>query len=89
MASAAARSMCRCSIEDGVFEVLATAGDTHPGGEDFGSHAMEHFVKVYKAKTGTNPSKNQREMGMPKQGGRGRKALAIDTADRGHRDREL
>ena len=29
-----------CPIEDGVFEVLATAGDTHLGGEDFDNRIM-------------------------------------------------
>ncbi|OZJ05557.1 78 kDa glucose-regulated protein [Bifiguratus adelaidae] len=36
------------SIEDGVFEVLATAGDTHLGGEDFDNRLIEHFTKVWK-----------------------------------------
>ena len=34
------------TIADGVFEVLATNGDTHLGGEDFDQRAMEYFVKV-------------------------------------------
>ena len=34
------------SIEDGVFEVKATAGDTHLGGEDFDQRLMSHFAKV-------------------------------------------
>jgi heat shock protein 5 len=54
------------SIEDGVFEVLATAGDTHLGGEDFDNRVMDHFVKSYEKKTGTNISKNQRAMGKLK-----------------------
>ncbi|GLB37295.1 putative heat shock protein 70 family protein [Lyophyllum shimeji] len=54
------------SIEDGVFEVHATAGDTHLGGEDFDSHVIEHLVKVYQSKTGTDVSKNQRTMGKLK-----------------------
>ncbi|KAF8070336.1 heat shock protein 70 [Lyophyllum atratum] len=54
------------SIEDGVFEVLATAGDTHLGGEDFDNRVIEHLVKGYKAKTGTDVTKNQRAMGKLK-----------------------
>ncbi|KAG6920083.1 hypothetical protein DXG01_010151 [Tephrocybe rancida] len=54
------------SIEDGVFEVLATAGDTHLGGEDFDNRVIEHLVKVYKTKTGTDVSRNQRAMGKLK-----------------------
>ena len=36
------------TIADGVFEVLATNGDTHLGGEDFDQRVMEYFVKVCK-----------------------------------------
>ncbi|KAG8724237.1 ATPase with role in protein import into the ER [Ceratobasidium sp. 395] len=50
------------SIDDGVFEVLATAGDTHLGGEDFDNRVIEHFVREYKKKTGTDVSKNQRAL---------------------------
>ena len=35
------------TIEDAVFEVKATAGDTHLGGEDFDQRLMEHFCKVH------------------------------------------
>jgi endoplasmic reticulum chaperone BiP len=38
------------SIESGVFEVLATAGDTHLGGEDFDQRVIDHFVKVFNEK---------------------------------------
>ncbi|CAE6451364.1 hypothetical protein ACGC1H_004126 [Rhizoctonia solani] len=48
------------SIDDGVFEVLATAGDTHLGGEDFDNRVIDHFIREYKKKTGTDVSKNQR-----------------------------
>ncbi|CBZ55124.1 Heat shock protein 70 (Precursor), related [Neospora caninum Liverpool] len=37
-------------IDNGVFEVLATAGDTHLGGEDFDQRVMDHFIKVVKKK---------------------------------------
>jgi heat shock protein 5 len=50
------------SIDDGVFEVLVTASDTHLSGEDFDNHVIEHFAREYKKKTGTNVSKNQRAM---------------------------
>jgi heat shock protein 5 len=33
------------SIDDGVFEVLATAGDTHLGGEDFDNRLRDYLVK--------------------------------------------
>ena len=38
------------SIDDGVFEVLATAGDTHLGGEDFDNRIVNHFVQEFKRK---------------------------------------
>lgn len=54
------------SIDDGVFEVLATAGDTHLGGEDFDNRVMEYFTKLYKKKTGTDVSHNLRALGKLK-----------------------
>lgn len=36
------------SIDEGVFEVKATAGDTHLGGEDFDQRMMDHFCKEFK-----------------------------------------
>ncbi|ODQ53828.1 dnaK-type molecular chaperone BiP [Saitoella complicata NRRL Y-17804] len=44
------------SIEDGVFEVLATAGDTHLGGEDFDNRVIDHFVKIYNKKNDVDMS---------------------------------
>jgi heat shock protein 5 len=38
------------TIDNGVFEVVATSGDTHLGGEDFDQRLTEHFVKVFKKK---------------------------------------
>ena len=54
------------SIDEGVFEVLATAGDTHLGGEDFDNRVIDYFVKQYKKKTGTDVSTNLRAMGKLK-----------------------
>ena len=54
------------SIEDGVFEVLATAGDTHLGGEDFDNRIMDYLVKQYKRKSDVDVSKNNRAMGKLK-----------------------
>src|SRR3546814_15998314 len=36
------------TIDDGVFEVLATNGDTHLGGEDFDQRVMQYFIKLIK-----------------------------------------
>lgn len=38
------------SIEDGIFEVKATAGDTHLGGEDFDQRLVMHFVEEFQRK---------------------------------------
>ncbi|OBZ74374.1 glucose-regulated [Grifola frondosa] len=54
------------SIDDGVFEVLATAGDTHLGGEDFDNRVIEYFIKLYKKKTGTDVTGNLRALGKLK-----------------------
>ena len=34
------------TIEDGIFEVKSTAGDTHLGGEDFDNRVVNHFIQV-------------------------------------------
>ena len=36
------------TIEEGIFEVKATAGDAHLGGEDFDSRMVDHFVNKFK-----------------------------------------
>ncbi|CAB4058133.1 HSPA1s [Lepeophtheirus salmonis] len=38
------------TIEDGIFEVKSTAGDTHLGGEDFDNRMVSHFVNEFKRK---------------------------------------
>ena len=40
------------SIDDGMFEVKSTAGDTHLGGEDFDNRLVDHFVAEFKRKNG-------------------------------------
>ena len=42
------------TIDNGVFEVIATAGDTHLGGEDFDNRVIQHLMKVFQRKTGNN-----------------------------------
>ena len=44
------------TIDGGVFEVVATSGDTHLGGEDFDQRVMDHFMKVFKKKHGKDIS---------------------------------
>ena len=38
------------TIEEGIFEVQSTAGDTHLGGEDFDNRLVNHFVQEFKRK---------------------------------------
>ena len=38
------------TIEEGIFEVKATAGDTHLGGEDFDNRLVNHFTQEFKRK---------------------------------------
>ena len=54
------------SIDNGVFEVLATAGDTHLGGEDFDHRVMDHFVKQYNKKNSVDVRKDLKAMGKLK-----------------------
>ena len=51
------------SIDSGVFEVLATAGDTHLGGEDFDNRVSEYLLKQFKKKEDLDASKNKRSVG--------------------------
>ncbi|OWF52590.1 78 kDa glucose-regulated protein-like [Mizuhopecten yessoensis] len=48
------------TIDNGVFEVVATNGDTHLGGEDFDQRVMEHFIKLHKKKKGKDIRKDNR-----------------------------
>merc|ERR1712224_113507 len=48
------------TIEDGIFEVKATAGDTHLGGEDFDNRMVDHFKQEFKRKNRKDLSKNER-----------------------------
>ena len=50
------------TIEDGIFEVKATAGDTHLGGEDFDNRLVSHFVKEFKRKHKHDITDNARSM---------------------------
>ena len=50
------------SIEDGIFEVKATAGDTHLGGEDFDNRLVNHFASEFKRKQKKDITTNVRSM---------------------------
>ncbi|KAJ8660217.1 heat shock protein HSS1 [Lichtheimia ornata] len=48
------------TIEEGIFEVKATAGDTHLGGEDFDNRLVNHFIQEFKRKFKKDISGNPR-----------------------------
>ncbi|XP_076678392.1 heat shock 70 kDa protein cognate 4 [Andrena cerasifolii] len=50
------------TIEDGIFEVKSTAGDTHLGGEDFDNRMVNHFVQEFKRKYKKDLSINKRAL---------------------------
>jgi len=50
------------TLDDGIFEVKATAGDTHLGGEDFDNRLVDHFVKEFQRKHKKDISSNKRAL---------------------------
>merc|ERR1711937_498499 len=50
------------SIEDGIFEVKSTAGDTHLGGEDFDNRLVNHFIQEFKRKNKKDIPNNKRSI---------------------------
>ena len=50
------------TIDNGIFEVKSTAGDTHLGGEDFDNRLVNHFVQEFKRKFGKDIMSNKRAL---------------------------
>jgi len=50
------------TIEEGIFEVKATAGDTHLGGEDFDNRMVDFFLQDFKRRYKKDMSSNQRAL---------------------------
>merc|ERR1711970_575971 len=50
------------TIEEGIFEVKSTAGDTHLGGEDFDNRMVDFFLQEFKRRHRKDMSKNQRSL---------------------------
>jgi L1 cell adhesion molecule like protein len=50
------------TIDDGIFEVKATSGNTHLGGEDFDSRLVHHFAQEFKRKHKKDISSNPRAL---------------------------
>jgi len=50
------------TIDNGVFEVLSTNGDTHLGGEDFDQRVMQYFIKMMKKKSQVDISSDKKAL---------------------------
>jgi len=50
------------TIDNGVFEVLSTNGDTHLGGEDFDQRVMQYFIKMMKKKSNVDISSDKKAL---------------------------
>jgi len=68
------------TIDNGIFEVIATNGDTHLGGEDFDQRVMEHFLALWKKKTGRDASTDKRAVSkLRREVERAKKVLSSQT----------
>merc|ERR1719215_1384647 len=50
------------TIDNGIFQVVATSGDTHLGGEDFDQRIMQHFINIFNKKHNKDMTKDMRSM---------------------------
>ncbi|KAJ0080279.1 hypothetical protein Patl1_22536 [Pistacia atlantica] len=51
------------TVDNGVFEVRGTSGDTHFGGEDFDHRVMDYFIKLIRKKYNKDISKDNKALG--------------------------
>ncbi|AMD22760.1 HHL010Cp [Eremothecium sinecaudum] len=71
------------SIENGVFEVRATAGDTHLGGEDFDYQIVRHFSRLFKKKHGIDVTGNNKAMAkLKREAEKAKRALSSQMSTR-------
>jgi len=71
------------SIDDGVFEVLATAGDTHLGGEDFDQRIINYFAKKYNKENNVDITKDLKTMGkLKREAEKAKRALSSQKTTR-------
>merc|ERR1711966_106689 len=71
------------TIDNGVFEVVATNGDTHLGGEDFDQRVMEYMMKISKRKHKKDMSKDKRSIQkLRREVERAKRALSATAAAR-------
>eukprot|EP00798_Chlamydomonas_sp_ICE-L_P027679 gene27679-7320_t len=65
------------AIDNGVFEVISTNGDTHLGGEDFDQRIMEYFIKLIKKKYKKDITSDSRAMAkLRREAERAKRALS-------------
>ncbi|KAF1845986.1 78 kDa glucose-regulated protein precursor [Cucurbitaria berberidis CBS 394.84] len=68
------------SIEEGVFEILATAGDMHLGGEDFDQQVVDYFVKKYNKENDVDIRKDTTTMRkLKREVERAKRVLSFET----------
>jgi len=68
------------TIDEGVFEVVATNGDTHLGGQDFDARLINHFVDLIKKKHSMDISKNNRALAkLRREVEKAKRALSTQT----------
>ena len=75
------------TIDNGVFEVVSTNGDTHLGGEDFDQRVMEYFLKLIKRKHGKDVSGDVKAVQKLRREAERAKRLAVQPAPGPRRDR--
>ncbi|KAH9755270.1 Heat shock 70 kDa protein BIP3 [Citrus sinensis] len=65
------------TLDNGVFKVLASSGDTHLGGEDFDHRVMDYFIKLIKKKYSKDVRKDNKALGkLRKECERAKRALS-------------
>ncbi|KAK0707502.1 heat shock protein 70 family [Lasiosphaeris hirsuta] len=71
------------SIDNGVFEVLATAGDTHLGGEDFDQRIINYFAKTFNKNHGVDVTTDAKAMGkLKREAEKAKRTLSSQMATR-------
>jgi len=71
------------NLDEGVFDVLSSEGDTHLGGQDFDQRVMQYFIKMMQKKAGIDISKESRALQkLRKEVERVKRALSSQTQAR-------
>jgi len=69
------------TLDDGVFQVMSTSGDTHLGGEDFDQRVMQWILQRIRDKTGTDLTKNKPALArIRREAERAKRALSADVS---------